>query len=89
MPGPISNTGNTYFNVNECHSFESTSGGTALYPLSSQPCSRRISTHCKVLSLWDLQMLMSSQLSIPRHRPLLIPFTIELSSLVVTRRVKL
>ena len=40
MPGPISNSGNTYFNVNECHSFESTSGGTALYPLSSQPCSQ-------------------------------------------------
>ena len=40
MPGPISNSGNTYFNVNECHSFESTSGGTALYSLSSQPCSQ-------------------------------------------------
>ncbi len=40
MPGPISNTGNTYFNVNECHSFASTHGGTALYPLSSVPCSQ-------------------------------------------------
>ena len=40
MPGPITNIGNTYFNVNECHSFESTHGGTALYPLSSQPCSQ-------------------------------------------------
>ena len=40
MPGPISNIGNTYFNVNECHSFQSTHGGTALYPLSSQPCSQ-------------------------------------------------
>ena len=40
MPGPISNSGNTYFNVNECHSFESTHGGTDLYPLSSQPASQ-------------------------------------------------
>jgi len=40
MPGPITNIGNTYFNVNECHSFESTHGGTVLYPLSSQPCSQ-------------------------------------------------
>jgi len=40
MPGPISNSGNTYFNVNECHSFESTHGGTVLYPLSSQPASQ-------------------------------------------------
>tara|TARA_R110002020_G_scaffold79078_3_gene198419 strand:- start:15619 stop:15990 length:372 start_codon:yes stop_codon:yes gene_type:complete len=40
MPGPTSNTGNTYFNVNECHSFESTHGGTALYSLSSQPASQ-------------------------------------------------
>ena len=37
---PTSNIGSTYFNVNECHSFESTHGGTALYPLSSQPCSQ-------------------------------------------------
>ena len=40
MPGPITNIGNTYFNVNECHSFQSTHGGTALYPLSSQPASQ-------------------------------------------------
>jgi hypothetical protein len=40
MPGPITNYGNTYFNVNECHSFQSTHGGTALYPLSSQPASQ-------------------------------------------------
>jgi hypothetical protein len=37
---PTSNTGSEYFNVNECHSFLSTHGGTALYPLSSQPASQ-------------------------------------------------
>tara|TARA_R110000824_G_scaffold158612_1_gene332600 strand:- start:168 stop:551 length:384 start_codon:yes stop_codon:yes gene_type:complete len=37
---PTSNAGSEYFNVNECHSFASTHGGTALYPLSSQPASQ-------------------------------------------------
>ena len=37
---PTSNTGSEYFNLNECHSFESTHGGTALYPLSTIPCSQ-------------------------------------------------
>ena len=37
---PTTNTGSEYFNINECHSFESTHGGTALYPLSSQPASQ-------------------------------------------------
>ena len=37
---PTNNNGSEYFNLNECHSFESTHHGTDLYPLSSQPCSQ-------------------------------------------------
>ena len=37
---PTSNTGSEYFNLNECHSFECTHGGTAIFPLSTQPASQ-------------------------------------------------
>ena len=37
---PTSNTGSEYFNVNECHSFECTHGGTDIFPLSTQPASQ-------------------------------------------------
>ena len=38
MPVPTTNNGSTYFNVNQCRSFNQTVG-TALTKLSSQPCS--------------------------------------------------
>lgn len=38
MPVPTTNNGSTYFNINQCRSFNQTAG-TALTKLSSQPCS--------------------------------------------------
>lgn len=38
MPVPTTNNGSTYFNINQCRSFNQTIG-TALTQLSSQPCS--------------------------------------------------
>lgn len=38
MPVPISNNGSTFFNINQCRSFNQTAG-TAFTKLSSQPCS--------------------------------------------------
>ena len=38
MPVPNTNSGSTYFNINQCRSFNQTAG-TALTKLSSQPCS--------------------------------------------------
>jgi hypothetical protein len=38
MPAPTNNNGSTYYNINECRSFNQTVG-TALTKLSSQPCS--------------------------------------------------
>lgn len=38
MPIPTSNNGSTYYNINECRSFNQTAG-TTLTKLSSQPCS--------------------------------------------------
>jgi len=38
MPIPVSNNGSTYFNINQCRSFNLIVG-TAMTKLSSQPCS--------------------------------------------------
>jgi hypothetical protein len=38
MPVPTTNNGSTYYNINQCRSFNQTAG-TALTKLSSQPCS--------------------------------------------------
>jgi len=38
MPAPTNNNGSTYYNINECRTFNQTVG-TALTKLSSQPCS--------------------------------------------------
>jgi len=38
MPAPTSNSGSTFYNINECRSFNQIVG-TALTRLSSQPCS--------------------------------------------------
>lgn len=38
MPVPTNNNGSTYYNINQCRSFNQTAG-TALTKLSSQPCS--------------------------------------------------
>jgi hypothetical protein len=38
MPVPSTNSGSTYFNINQCRSFNQTAG-TSLTKLSSQPCS--------------------------------------------------
>jgi len=74
MPGPITNTGNTYFNVNECHSFESTHGGTSIYPLSSQPCSQVTvyNTTAKDVSIYDKNSRIADGTPNP-HKRILIP----------------
>jgi len=41
MPAPISNNGSTFYNLNECRSFNQTAS-TGLTKLSSQPCSEVI-----------------------------------------------